>query len=228
MWSPLPFIYATVEVPFIVSDQIHLHRRERGISLVVTLLMIVAVAALAVTSARFALSGERSTRADRDRELALQAAETALADGQEDIYDKAGTGRGKDFCGKGLGFPETGCLASAADRGKCAPEQAGQTPPWLAVDWSTQGVPVGTFTGGPFYPTQNGIKSWLPVTTPRYVIEPVSDREQDTAARFSLTDTSSGRTAANSLYLITAIGYSTRPDVKVVLQAIVRKSQFKC
>jgi len=192
------------------------------------MLMIVIVAALAGAAARFAISGERGARADRDRELALQAAETALSDGLEDVNNMTATGRGRDFCGKGLGFPETGCLASAADRGKCAQEKAGQTPPWLSVDWATAGVPVGTFTGGDFYPTQGSVKSFLPVQVPRYVIEPVSDREQDTASRFSLTDTSSGRTAANSLYLITAIGYSTRADVKVVLQAIVRKSQFQC
>ncbi len=211
-----------------MSDQIIRRYRQRGISLVVTLLMIVVVAALAATSARFALSGERSTRADRDRELALQAAETALADGQEDIYDKAGTGRGKDFCGQGLAFPDSGCLSTTADLGKCAKDKAGQTPAWLSVNWSTQGVPVGTFTGGNFYPTQGSTKSWLPANTPKYIIEPVSDREQDVASRFTLTDTSTGRTQANSLYLITAIGYATRSDVKVVLQAVVRKSQFKC
>lgn len=209
-------------------DSTHFHRRHRGISLIVTMLMIIVVAALAGAAARFALSGERSARADRGRELALQAAETALADGQEDVYDKAGTGRGKDFCALGLGFPETGCTATGVDRGKCAKETGKETPPWLSVDWSTAGVPVGTFTGGSFYPTQTTVKSWLPALTPRYIIQPVSDREQDTVSRFKTTDSSAGRVTANNAYQITAIGYSTRSDAKVVLQAIVRKSQYKC
>ena len=72
--------------------------RQRGMSLVFTMLMILAVASLAGAAARFALSGERAGRADRDRDLALQAAETALADGERDVMNVSGTGRVSDFC----------------------------------------------------------------------------------------------------------------------------------
>ena len=194
-------------------------RRERtsesGASLVVTLLMIVVVASLAAASARFALSGERSTRADRDRELALQAAETALIDGQNDILSKPGVNRGTDFCGIST-FPTTGCSASTADRGKCSRSPAGTIPSWLSVDWAAEGVPVGTFTGGAFYPTEVANKSWLPATAPRYVIEPMRDDLQDTADSFA-------KKGDRYLFLVTAVGYATRSDVKVVLQSTVRK-----
>jgi len=189
-------------------------------SLVITLLMIIVVASLSAAAARLALSGERSSRADRDRELAMQAAETALADGEKDVLGATGTTRSSDFCKAGsVGFPEIGCSATAADRGKCATAAAGQAPSWLAVDWATAGVPVGTYTGGSFYPTQGTINSFLPSTTPRYVIERVSDRLQDTVDGFA--DKGEKR---NLLYLVTSVGYATRSDVKVVLQATIRKA----
>lgn len=189
-------------------------------SLVFTMLMIIVVASLAGAAARFALSGERSGRADRDRELALQAAETALADGERDVMNLPGTGRGSDFCKAGnIGFPAAGCASTTSDRGKCATAAAGTAPSWLTVDWATSGVPVGTFTGGSFYPTQGSAKSWLPASTPVYVIERVDDRLQDTVEGFA--DKGAAR---NFLYQITAVGYASRSDVKVVLQSTVRKA----
>lgn len=189
--------------------------RQRGVSLVVTLLMVVVVASLAAASARFALSGERSNRADRDRELALQAAETALIDGQNDVLSKPGVNRGADFCGIST-FPTAGCSTSTTDQGKCSRSAAGSIPSWLSVDWDTAGVPVGKFTGGAYYPTQGSVKSFLPATAPRYVIEPVRDDLQDTADSFA-------RRGDKYLFLVTAVGYATRSDVKVVLQSTVRK-----
>lgn len=191
---------------------------ERGSSLVVTLLMIVVVASLAITGARFALSGESSSRNDRDRNLALLAAETALADGVKDVMSTKGVNRGDDFCGTAT-FPGTdeGCTASGADRGKCGRSSAGKAPSWLTVNWSTAGVPVGTFTGGTFYPTQSTEKSWLPVNVPRYVIEPTPDWGQETIDGFKAKD------GTGFMFIVTAVGYATRTDIKVVLQQIVRK-----
>lgn len=193
-------------------------RRERGSSLVVTLLMIVVVASLAITAARFALSGESSSRNDRDRNLALLAAETALADGVKDVMSKKGVNRGDDFCGT-ASFPgaDAGCIATGADRGKCGRSSAGNAPSWLTVNWGTAGVPVGTFTGGTFYPTRSADKSWLPVTDPRYVIEPTPDWGQDTIDGFKVKD------GTGFMFIVTAVGYATRADTKVVLQQIVRK-----
>ena len=204
---------------FQFSSVRHLGRRQRGISLVVTMLMIVVVASLAAAGARFAISGERSGRADRDRELALQAAETALADAEKDVLGLTGATRGGDFCKAGtVGFPSSGCASSTSDRGKCVPAAAGSAPSWIGVDWATAGVPVGTFTGGSFYPTQGTSRSWLALAEPRYVIERIDDRLQDTVDGFA--DRGEKR---QFLYLITAVGYASRSEVKVVLQSTVRK-----
>ena len=180
--------------------------------------MIVVVASLAITAARFALSGESNSRNDRDRNLALLAAETALADGVKDVMSKKGVNRGDDFCSTAT-FPgsDEGCIASGADRGKCGRTSAGKAPSWLTVNWGTAGVPVGTFTGGTFYPTRSADKSWLPVTDPRYVIEPTPDWGQDTIDGFKVKD------GTGFMFIVTAVGYATRADTKVVLQQIVRK-----
>jgi type IV pilus assembly protein PilX len=195
-------------------------RHQSGVSMVVTLLMIVVVASLASAAARFALNSERSGRADRDRELAFQAAETALADGERDVMGSPTSTRSDDFCGKsaGLGFDEPGCSTSPQNLGKCTPANGGQAQSWLAVDWNASGVPVGRFTGGAFYPTQSGTASWLSVNEPRYIIERFRDFGDDEVNAFK------DESKPQFLYLVTAIGYASRSDVKVVLQSTLRKA----
>lgn len=197
-------------------------RYQLGVSLIVTMLMIVIVASLAAASAKFALSGERSAGGDRDRELAFQSAQKALDDGERDVRGGVGTLRSSDFCPSlGIvGKPASGCASDPTNLGKCATSNAGSPPSWLTVDWSSGAVPVGTFTGGAVYPTQKGIRSWIPSTSPRYVIEQVSDRQQDALGGF----TDQGLNAA-FLFQVTAIGYGTRPETKVLLQSTIRKTQ---
>ncbi len=191
--------------------------------MVVTLLMIVVVSSLAAAAARFALSGERSGRADRDRELAFQAAESALADGERDVGSVfPGVGRNDDFCSEGsIGFPDADCASAAADLGKCVPAkfEQGKPPTWLVADWETFGVPVGRFTGGAFYPTQGPTASFLSVREPRYLIERIPDPLSDTVNSFI-----DQGVKPKFAYQITAMGYASRSDVKVVLQSIVRKT----
>ena len=54
--------------------------RQRGASLIVSLLMLVAVLVLGISAAQIALQGEKASRNDRDRQIAFQAAEAALMD----------------------------------------------------------------------------------------------------------------------------------------------------
>jgi type IV pilus assembly protein PilX len=140
-----------------------LRNRQSGASLVTTLLMVVVVASLAGVGARIALSGERSSRGDRDREVAFQAAQAALDDAEFEVMsDKVRAIRGSHFCAKGsLAFPDIGCRpgtsASDVDWGKCASQSASQPiPSWMSVNWDREGVPIGTFTGGRAYPKHDG------------------------------------------------------------------------
>jgi type IV pilus assembly protein PilX len=213
---------------------------QSGVSMVVTMLMIIVVASMAAVSARFALSGERSGRGDRDREVAFQAAEAALNDAARDIVGPippatTTSTRFASFCSSalsaGTGFPSVGeppCNISADDLGKCAPKQAESLPSWLSVDWDRDGVPIGKFTGNvAFYPT--GTTTWLPLKAPRYVIEPVPESKKDQGN--SITETSVKSTQTEEikwLYQITAIGYGANPETKVVLQQTIRKDAGNC
>jgi type IV pilus assembly protein PilX len=208
--------------------------------MVITLLMIVVVASLAAVSARFALSGERSGRGDRDREVAFQAAEAALGDAVRDIVGpippaSTTSTRFASFCpsatNAGLGFPTAGeapCNTVGDDLGKCMPKQPDALPAWMSVNWDRDGVPIGRFTGNVnYYPT--GTTSWMPHKAPRYIIEPILEGKKDELD--SITETSiaaSQREQIKWLYQITAIGYGANPETRVVLQQIIRKEPNNC
>ena len=60
---------------------------QRGVTLIVVLLILVVVTVLGIGGAQIALLGERSTRYDRDYLVATQAAEAALMDAEQDICE---------------------------------------------------------------------------------------------------------------------------------------------
>lgn len=59
--------------------------RQRGVTLLVTMLILIAVMLVGASAARMALQGEQAARAGRDRQVAFQAAEDALMDGERDV-----------------------------------------------------------------------------------------------------------------------------------------------
>ncbi len=65
-----------------------LHHRpqpQRGMSLIVVLLLLVIVSMLGAASMQIAGMGEHGARNDRDMQLALQSAEAALIDAEVDL-----------------------------------------------------------------------------------------------------------------------------------------------
>jgi type IV pilus assembly protein PilX len=71
-------------------------RRQRGVTLLVTMLILVAVMLVGASAARMALQGEQAARAGRDRQVAFQAAEDALMDGERDVARTASGLAGHD------------------------------------------------------------------------------------------------------------------------------------
>ncbi|MTV56543.1 PilX N-terminal domain-containing pilus assembly protein, partial [Pseudoduganella buxea] len=69
--------------------------RQRGATLVASLVMLVAVLLLAASAANVSMMGEKSARAERDRHIALQSAEDALMDAERDIEGAAGGPAGR-------------------------------------------------------------------------------------------------------------------------------------
>ena len=66
-------------------------RRSRGIALVVILILLMAITTVVAFSARHAVVGESSARNQMDYEVARQAAEAALRDGERDVLFKFDT-----------------------------------------------------------------------------------------------------------------------------------------
>lgn len=175
-------------------------RKTRGISLVIVMIFLVILSVLGVSAVQTSTFSSRIARNESDRNLALQAAEAALRDAEQDTkslkFDNS-------LCVAGA----AGCRASPINRGNgfdnlctlglCDPTQFA-TPVWEdTTKWTATGgsVAYGTNTGA----------SALPVVArqPRYLIE-----------YFSFFET--------TVYRITVIGYGASSSSQVMIQSTVK------
>lgn len=196
-------------------------RCQRGLTLVVVMLILVVVTILGIGGVQLALLGERSTRYDRDHLIATQAAEAALMDAEFDIRgpNPSANSREPRFSQDNAGIFVDGCgsgpVSSASSQGLCnAPDDAAK-PIWATVDFlatgsSARSVAFGAFTGRAM---QSGATGVQPELAPRYIIELVDDNEIGTKVSIPKA----------KLYRITAIGFGPRKEVQVVMQTAFRK-----
>lgn len=196
-------------------------RCQRGATLIVCLVMLFVTLLLGVASAEVALQGERVSRNERDRQIALQAAEAALLDAELDIEDAPDPARSRSdlFASDSAeGFsPGCGHGAAGIHRGLCSHAPDASAPAWMSTDLlddsaHARSVPYGHFTGQSF---QTGGGS-LPGRAPRYLIELIPHQRagEDAAAA-----------GPNYLYRITAIGFGVRDSTQVLLQTVYRKER---
>lgn len=191
---------------------------QHGVALLVALLMLVAVLLIGASAARMAWQGEKAARAERDRHVAFQAAEDALADAEREI--EAGPGwsaRSALFAPDSVAGFEDGCGAGidSANLGLCARAADGAPPVWQTVDLgaddaAARSVPYGRYTGAAMETGQG----FLPFKRPRYIVEQVPYRVPGEEA--------SG--APRYFYRVTAIGFGARQSTEVVLQSSHRKA----
>ncbi len=193
---------------------------QRGATLIVTLIILIAVSLIGISTAHIALLGEKTSRNDRDRKIAFQAAEAALLDAELDISQPPGHGNSRSALfapHKAEGFVQ-GCGMGAANRilGLCQHSGDEAAAAWLAVDFlddasrTMQTVPYGMFTGQSF---ETG-SAMSPSQPPRYIIELLPyERAGENAA---LEERS-------YLYRITAVGFGARGSTRVMLQTFYRK-----
>jgi len=180
--------------------------RERGVSLVTTLVLMLATLGLGVAVMSVNSMEERVVANSKDRDVALQAAEAALRDGEQDIATNvSATTAFSDTCTNGLCTPpsQRDGLASLAS----LPTDDAR----LGFDWSVDANVrrYGQYTGVPQFP---GVAQ-----QPRYVIE-----------KFSYLGTPAGESvvlgaepvAPGVGYRITARATGARPETVVVLQSI--------
>jgi len=180
--------------------------RERGISLVTTLVLMLATLGLGVAVMGVNTMEERMIANTKDRDLALQAAEAALRDAEQDVASNITPATAfNDSCAGGLCTPPSqrdgiGALASL-------PVEDAR----LGFDWSADAKvrSYGQYTGAAPFPNV--------AQQPRYVVE-----------KFSYLGTPAGESvvlgsepvAPGVGYRITARAVGAREETVVVLQSI--------
>lgn len=194
----------------------HHTRYQKGVTLIVSLLMLLIILLSGLSMANLAQMNERSARNEHDHALALLAAEYALADAESDIENSdALTSRSAIFsprssqgflhgCGRGDG---------SLYQGLCLGEEGVVKPIWLTeniadTSANSPSVQLGRFTGRTI-PVGKGS---LPGQLPRYIIELVADTTPGQAAD------------AQYIYRITAIGFGVSETAQAVVQSFYRKS----
>jgi len=206
----------------LLTAQSHRVRRSQhasGIALITAVIMLLVITLLALGGARIALDTKRSTRNQRDFEIAYQAAEAALYDAEIDISEAAK--RSSIFvptsnAGFLAGDCNTGTTMPSAFLGLCDTSDGAGAPVWDTINWTAANgnktVEYGTFTGRSF-PTGSGL---TPARKPRYLIE-------------ILRDNANGSVASDSApprykYRITAIGFGPNDTTRAIVQSVFRKA----
>ena len=191
--------------------------RQRGAALFVTLCIVMMLMMMGMSAVRGALNAERSSRGDRDRQIALQSAEAALEDAERDIEggSNPGSPRAVMFAaGSSEGFVQ-GCGASGVNAGLCLRMPEPAAPAWQTTALAGgdgRSVPFGQFTGASM-PSGGAA---LPARPPRYVIElmPYAAAGHDAGTR------------TGNFYRITAIGFGASDTTVVVLQSYYLKREL--
>jgi type IV pilus assembly protein PilX len=225
--------------------------RERGVALLVTLLMLVAVLLLGASASTMALLGEQAARAERDRLIAFQAAEDALMDAERDIES-----------GRSPAVPPAAAPAAPAAQAKAVPSTAHfpllapDTPPAVAVPRAASvpaGLPVAaarSHAAALPAPATSPASAAASARTPgEGAAEPVPewqlvDLAGDATTPFgalsgAVMETGEGfepfrrprylaerlpRPGGGFFYRITVIGFGSRADTEVVLQTTYRRA----
>ena len=189
-------------------------RQQRGASLIVSLLMLVAgVLLLGISAAQISLQGEKASRNDRDRQIAFQAAEAALQDAEMDIENSP------DAKSRSALFSESpvvtdfidGCGAgdSNTNLGLCATASPGSPAVWLTVDFTGCRCVLNEIrTFRQLHRPKNADREGLLALAswPRYIIEVLGYN-----AAGAVTDTENKK----YFYRITAMGFGARESTQV-------------
>lgn len=177
--------------------------RQRGISLVIVLIFLVILSGLGISAMQGSTLSSRIARNEIDRNLAFQAAEAALRDGELDVRNQRFD---RSMCNP---LVPLGCrlvltsgrklFDAACTSGRCVFSPS--LTPWeTASVWDTSGASVlyGTYSGAAALP--------LVVKQPRYLLEGIPP---DNLAKGDPT------------YRITSVGYGSKSSSQVMLQMVV-------
>lgn len=212
--------------------------RQRGVSLIIVLLFLVAITGITLWAARYSMLSEGMARNEMDRETARQAAESALRDAERDIMNIAPTLLTNASCTRARSRPPIPTDFTAnCDQGLCVRPEAD----YIAFDWTKASgdkalaeywwpkskngswndneaskpkrVPVttancNTFTGGVLLGTYTGLPA----------IRGVARQPEYLIERFNKI--SGLLKKPTEVYRITARGYGYSTRTQIVLQTI--------
>jgi len=177
-------------------------RRQRGASLFVALVMMLAITMIGLAGANLSTSEERMARNARDTDIALQAAEAALRDAEIDIVQTRALSGATMF--------SVTCDQSGG-KGLCMPATTGTQQRWEAyLEDPARSLAYGELTTVPGFRPSN--ESGGVASQPRYLIEAVPDS----------VGTSLRAGSARYLYRISSVGYGALAGTRVMLQEYFR------
>jgi len=182
--------------------------RQSGMSLFPALMFLLVLAVLGVSALNSTLMQEKMVSNTKDANLAFQAAEAGLRDGEADVERN-----------KTLWTPTS--FTSACTNGLCVPPSTWPSPSSLdisrAIDWSNTGLTrtYGSQTAAPSLPDV--------AAQPEYVIERIPPPPGLPATPGSSVGIGCGvscPTAINGFaYRVTVLATGARPETRVVLQS---------
>jgi type IV pilus assembly protein PilX len=182
--------------------------RQSGMSLFPALMFLLVLAVLGVSALNSSLMQEKMVSNTKDANLAFQAAEAGLRDGEADVV------RNKSFW-------TTTSFSSACTNGLCVPPSTWPTPSSLdiskAIDWTNSGL---TRT----YGSQTSVSALPDVAAqPIYVIERIPPPPGLPASPGSSIGMGCGAAcpppAAGFAYRLTVLATGVRPETRVMLQS---------
>ncbi|WP_375577424.1 pilus assembly PilX family protein [Paracidovorax oryzae] len=192
--------------------------QQRGVSLIVVLILLVIISILGIGAAQLSMMGERGSRNERDLQIAWQGAEAGLMDAEFDMRGPGTSNRMGVFTkndSSAFVLGSCGANNSGNSAGLCDPSTVTGKPLWLSTDLAADtpaATLYGTFTSRTFTAGASGLQ---PAKKPRYIIEVLPDRNAFGDA--------SGRADKKFVYRVTSMGFGPRADIQAVTQMLFRK-----
>jgi len=172
---------------------------QRGAVLLVSVVLLFILTFLGLVAMKIATLEEKMSGAAMDKNVAFQAAESALRDGEQDVLNNLTSSSGfSAACMTGLCLPSTTAVAICD-----------------SISW-TGGLPrnYGSYTGAAAIPDV--------LTQPKYIVELLPDLPAGAGNSLSSTLRSSS-TGGGTAFRITAVGWGKQSGTQVMLQSIYVK-----
>ncbi|MBU6257178.1 MAG: pilus assembly protein [Burkholderiales bacterium] len=179
-------------------------RADRGVTLIVILLMMLALAFLGLGAMNSSVLQEHMAGNERDRNVATQAAEAALRDAAADIEANLGTTGFSYGCANGLCLPPS-MPASGAQ----------SAPVWTTLNWAADARTYGSATGAPALVGPDNIAL---AAQPQYIIELLPQLDPGNGSGNSACSTCAPSLTGQP-YRITVRAFGARSSTVVILQS---------